>query len=513
MKKMILCGLFALVVACVPTPSATPTKPAATQPQPTHPPASPIGAILSPSPMVSPTTTIAPSPTFTSTPLSDFFHIRLEWTSTSDWSTLEQLDVEHLLTVRRVSVEGEPTFYKISLERLELNQSLEEAEAGQSVGLSVDYLFSASAVNQGLSFRLQKGDIGTSVVRLYLITEEEPRLIQEFSHTGVVPGSGGLNPVTFTADLSQVEFYKPQYGEVNRIAPQKMLLAFFYMWYTLRSWESPWLQDTPLVAYDSGAHETIRQQIAQAQSAGIDGFISSWWGPGSDTDRYLPRLLELAAEQDFKVCIIFETLAGENGAPLKDKDIEEWLEYFLTRYGQNEAMLRVDGKPVVVVWASGSVPLESWAAIFSSLRARGLEAVYIGMGYDLSNLEVFDGLHEYAVFPIPNLAQTARTTGQAVHFYPLLAETSSPKIWAATVQPGYDDTLLPDREGQVQERLNGDYYRFTWEAAIASDPDWIFITSWNEWWEHTHIEPSQLYHDLYLQITLQYANLWKGGQP
>ncbi|MGB3905510.1 MAG: glycoside hydrolase family 99-like domain-containing protein [Anaerolineae bacterium] len=39
------------------------------------------------------------------------------------------------------------------------------------------------------------------------------------------------------------------------------------------------------------------------------------------------------------------------------------------------------------------------------------------------------------------------------------------------------------------------------EAALHSDPDWIFITTWNEWWEHTYIEPSESYGDQYLEIT------------
>ncbi|MBC7194961.1 MAG: hypothetical protein H5U37_04825, partial [Caldisericia bacterium] len=55
------------------------------------------------------------------------------------------------------------------------------------------------------------------------------------------------------------------------------------------------------------------------------------------------------------------------------------------------------------------------------------------------------------------------------------------------------------------------YYWNTFETAIESDPDWIFITTWNEWWEHTYIEPSELYGGLYLWITYVFANKWKGN--
>jgi hypothetical protein len=57
--------------------------------------------------------------------------------------------------------------------------------------------------------------------------------------------------------------------------------------------------------------------------------------------------------------------------------------------------------------------------------------------------------------------------------------------------------------------MDGEFYRSTFEAALQSDPDWIFITTWNEWWEHTHIERSEEFGDQYLQITREYAGRWK----
>ena len=91
----------------------------------------------------------------------------------------------------------------------------------------------------------------------------------------------------------------------------------------------------------------------------------------------------------------------------------------------------------------------------------------------------------------------------------ILSNSSRPKIWIPVVQPGYDDRLIPGREGLFQERDNGDFYRSTFEAALVSKPGWIFITSWNEWWEHSHIEPSNLYDHQYLQITKEFSDTWK----
>ena len=95
-------------------------------------------------------------------------------------------------------------------------------------------------------------------------------------------------------------------------------------------------------------------------------------------------------------------------------------------------------------------------------------------------------------------------------YYPLLSNDPTPKIWAPSAEPGYDDRRIPGRKGVVVDRSNGDFYRQTLDAAAGSDPDWILITSWNEWWEHTYIEPSRLYGETYLEITREFANRWKG---
>jgi len=187
----------------------------------------------------------------------------------------------------------------------------------------------------------------------------------------------------------------------------------------------------------------------------------------------------------------------------------QWLTYLISTYGKNPAFMRVDGKPVLFVWASATRPLAEWARIITQVRDSGLDAIYIAMGYDVANLEVFSGIHEYNVFSIPDFALTLKTMGRVTHYYPLLAGSPEPRIWVATVQPGYDERRLPGRTGLFQDRENGSFYRRSFQAALESDPDWIVISTWNEWWEQTAIEPSRQYGDEYLRITREFALNWK----
>jgi len=130
---------------------------------------------------------------------------------------------------------------------------------------------------------------------------------------------------------------------------------------------------------------------------------------------------------------------------------------------------------LIVVYSSGSVPLGTWADIFARLRARGLDAAYVGMGLDPENLSNFDGLHSLGVFDVPDFAAKMKAVGRQVRYWNLLAEVPSAKIWVGTAEPGFDDRLTPWSNNRFKDRENGALYRSTFEAAIQSDPDWILI--------------------------------------
>ena len=418
--------------------------------------ATPTPSPTSTATILAPTITVSPPPTATSLPagMTVYYHIRIEYSTTSDWSTLDLRTTEHILAMRALIIIGEQVNPETNVGHLALNQSLESAQAGKGISMKVDYAIAPEALNQPLRFHLQKGTLNGSMVRVYQIVEGKEKLVEKIEHQGMVQKDPELNPLDFLIDLSPLKENPPLVAQVHTQGLNKMVWAFYYSWYHMNDW-TYWLKDHPLARYELGSRDIILQHVEQAQSAGIDGFISSWWGPGSETDDNLKKLLEIAEARNFQVTIYLETMAGPNETPLSEKKIYEWLAYAIREYRDDPAFFKVDDKPLIVIWASSAVPLETWGRVFAQLRTEGLDAVYLGMGYNLSNLEVFDGLHDYNAFTHPDLEQTLLSTASAVRNYALLADNATPKIWVATVQPGYDDTLSPLARGSSKSGKMG----------------------------------------------------------
>ncbi|MEK6574387.1 MAG: hypothetical protein AABZ58_08760, partial [Chloroflexota bacterium] len=62
----------------------------------------------------------------------------------------------------------------------------------------------------------------------------------------------------------------------------------------------------------------------------------------------------------------------------------------------------------------------------------------------------------------------------------------------------------------ARDRQGGTYYQNTFNAVIGASPDMIIVHSFNEWIEGSEIEPGTTYGDLYLNLTAQFAQQFKG---
>ena len=290
---------------------------------------------------------------------------------------------------------------------------------------------------------------------------------------------------------------------------QPLVLAFYYTWFDENTWTYDKLPDLPAEQYVSRDRGVMGRHIDQAKAAGIDGFLVAWYGPGggNQTEPNLAALLEEAAARDFKIGILFETdspfISGADG-------VASALQHALSVHAGQPAFLRADGRPVIFFWRPSLYSVGAWASIRSQADP-GNSAIWVAEGVDTGLLTVFDGHYLYSNTwnPPADLNTTNQKFARQVEA--MRQRTGAPKLWVATVMPGYNDVRVRPGVGFARDREGGAYYAQSWQAAIASAPNWVVLTSFNEWPEGTYIEPSVAFGDQYLGLTAQWAGQFKGG--
>lgn len=290
-------------------------------------------------------------------------------------------------------------------------------------------------------------------------------------------------------------------------ASDPLVLAFFYIWFGQNTWTQGTTSDLPLEPYNSSDRAVMGRQIDQAKAAGIDAFVVAWYGPGggNPTESTLAALLEEAAARNFRIAILFES-----DSPFMPGlgDAVSGMQHALNVHAHHPAYLRVDGHPVVFFWRTQRYGAGEWQSVRDQADP-ARNAIWIADGTDTSYLSVFDGHHLYSNTWSPPADLTAVNQKFAGLVENARQATGAPKLWVATAMPGYNDVLA--RGGFAQDREGGGYYGRSWAAALASRPNWVVITSFNEWLEGSQIEPSQQWGDAFLGLTATYAGQFKSG--
>lgn len=241
--------------------------------------------------------------------------------------------------------------------------------------------------------------------------------------------------------------------------------AFYYPWFP-GAWTqngiAPFTHYRPTLGfYSSSNRAVIRRHIRAMQFASIDAGISSWWGPGSREDIRFPLLLDETKRlnSNFRWAIYYERESTGDPTPQKISSDLAWIK---SRYGSSQAYLRINGRPVIFVYADGidGCPMaDRWKA------ANASQGFYVV-------LKVFT---DYRSCP------------------------SQPDSWhqyapakPADRQPGYSYSISPGfwKADELTPRLPRDLKRFRQNVRdmVASAEPWQLVTTFNEWGEGTAIE-------------------------
>jgi glycoprotein endo-alpha-1,2-mannosidase len=127
--------------------------------------------------------------TFLATSWPETHRVRIQVTTTSDWSTLDILSGGTWLRPELVSASPEVTFAGMEAgDRLVLTQPLADAERGVQVQMTWDLLLSGLDPAGELVLNIERGSIGETTVTVFNYSGDTPISIEKFYWSGITSG-------------------------------------------------------------------------------------------------------------------------------------------------------------------------------------------------------------------------------------------------------------------------------------------------------------------------------------
>lgn len=295
---------------------------------------------------------------------------------------------------------------------------------------------------------------------------------------------------------------------------RRLVLAFYYPWFA--TYDSPTLADRPADPRSVYSYPGVLSMTEQARAAGVNGFLVSWGGPTNDGEPFGLALRAAQATGGVATAYLEVSQATNAAGWTNPWLVESWLSAALDD-ASSPAFLRVRGTPVVFVHDMAALGPQVWAAILHLLALRGQHVLLVGDATSPTFDRVEWGVHSYssadALSPA-GLANFDLQTAAEAHG-PAALGIGAPRLFAADVSPGFNSTALRgDAQPVVPRGPQGAHYLATWSAALAASPDWVVVTSWNEWFEDTEIEPGVDTGTLALDQTAREAAMFHAvGRP
>ena len=251
----------------------------------------------------------------------------------------------------------------------------------------------------------------------------------------------------------------------------------------------------------------LESQIMHAAEAGIDGFaVDVVRKPPTQTVGMLVNMAEIAQRRapDFAIMPCLDCAATQSVA-----DWGAFLFEWLAKAGESPATFRVNGAAVIFTYGAYEIPPADWAA----LRQRMLQA-----GHRLFLVGEMNGLYRTEKNPLPRIREYADVFDGLDFFAPNTEEherkllgiersDGRPLLRVFSPSPGYWRV----NTGSFARPFQGTRtYQSQWDLACKLPVHWASITTWNDYTEHTHVEPARNSSDAHARLTRVGAARFRG---
>ena len=316
-----------------------------------------------------------------------------------------------------------------------------------------------------------------------------------------------------------------------------MVAVYYYPWYGNNGFHGrKYLREkllppqVPVLGeYNDQDKNVIAQHIEWCLQSNIQVWVSSWWGPGSLTDSTtLNTILSFPKFKDsgIKLALFFETIGRMGNDFGSFSFIDSDIRYMAKHYFGNSSYLRIDGKPVVVIYLTRVLGNKGTLKKVTRLmreaaRLAGAGEIYLigdhvfrtppsknSAAYTelLGQMALLDAVTNYDVYGSSNAAGFHATQAEVDAYYKaqeswLTMARKIGKSFIPVVSPGYNDRAVRIEAGhkalsrklESERNSDGSLFRAMLEQAVALVDDnarkMMMVTSFNEWHEDTQIEP------------------------
>lgn len=319
-----------------------------------------------------------------------------------------------------------------------------------------------------------------------------------------------------------------------QLQDRNLFAAFYYPWYVAEEWENDWDAEPArpygtdgarqLRLYASDDPKIFNRHLELAEEFAIDVLVLSWMGQGSRTDINLQKVLAEAEGRKVKFAILYESWVNLGSSTDKVKRIDFSSESVRSQFFDDLAYLRtnyyerypnqftIDGKAMLYLYLVRNyrnLPLGFVDRIRATLAPRPVHIVadvaYFGPDrhpFTAHNVDdvgprklLFDAYTAYNMY-----SYSAVADGESALQYMMREAEPVFHDWAESVPfyphvlPAYKD--FRDGHGRLtgtKEEFRQSVCRVlklrTWGRFSERFRRIVFITTFNEWYEGTSVEP------------------------
>lgn len=286
--------------------------------------------------------------------------------------------------------------------------------------------------------------------------------------------------------------------------------------------------------YSCSDKAVIMQHFKMISDAGIDAVIVEWNGENGTFDNDLSQsfgfsnnvlnlMYEVAPQFDLKIGVQLPAYEKRT-----NDTIYTDIEYYLNTFGSSQSVLKIDGKPVIIIYDPHEVK-SLWCTL-ESVRNSGKDVYFVATFSEKYHIayaseDGFNAIFTYFASEghtwssnVTNWKQQkAEAKERNLHFIPAVA-------------PGYNDKkAIVWPTNNIRSRESGKYYDKMWNSALNISPKIIAINSFNHWIHGTEIESAlskigfeftdeswageDASSNYYLQRTKYWSDVFKGFTP